>query len=495
MQLPSLSDADDSDNIPVPIGYAIPWCNASQLVGEYDQNTILVSILLLITSKLIIITFCYELFHHLWKNSIRRKTHKWYHVYWATQILILIGMFLLIDFARRNQKNKVALQLFHVSLIVDGVVTFISLVGLLVLAFIRRLCRSSPYSCHEEEIVLSMQASVEHTSVERVVQSENGSHQPEQVSREGQRQHNGWYKITTDGKIFLLDEENYLVPPPLSPLCCSLCHNLFRYCCRNVLKCNDRGIDQEESAPLQQTSGSGGSRSFAKWNKDGCMILWTLFINATSFFVFLALFSYLTQAIPAIAISYYLNPIASLIRLGFFEIAAIIFLMEIAYIIYLIEKFMWLCHIHYTKQIPEEILEGKECRYIDMYLNKASKEGSELVSIIDGKWRCQCISKLGKYFHWLLLTTLFQIITFGFVIYLSWRLLHFVLIIIIDQTADPNDQFKDILAILPTIALNVWLLLKQGNITHALKDMVSKANKTTMEHGNEHHTFIHYGST
>lgn len=474
MQLPGLSNADDSDNIPVPIGYAIPWCNASELVKSKDDDTLVVSSLLLVTSKLIIIVFCYELFHHLRKHSIHQKTHEWYHVYWATQILIIIGMGLLIDFAHRNQKNLVALKFFYSSLGADFGLTLITFSGLFVLGYLRRKYGSNPYNA--EDIELSQQASVQHRSVERVVQSGSGS-----LDR------NLWYKITVGERIHLLDEENYLVPPPLSPLFCSLCHKLCQYCCRN--KCSNRSsADQKESEPLQKTSGYS-----AKWRKDGCMIVWTIFTNAISLFVFLALFSYLTQAIPAIAISYYLNPTASLIRLGFFEIAAIIILIEIAYIIFLIEKFTWLCYIHYTKQIPEEILDedkdkGNKYRYIDMYLNKESKTGSELVSIIDSKKReCKCT-------HWLLATAFFQIITFGLVIYLSWRLLHFLLIIIIDQTSNPNDQFKDILAILPTIALNGWLLFKQGNIMHVLKDVVSKANKSTLEHGNQH-TFTHYGST
>ena len=467
MQLPGLSNFEDSDNIPMPVGYAIPWCNASQeLMGKGDQDITLISSLLLVTSKLIIIVFCYELFHQLCKHTIHRKTNEWYHIYWATQILIIIGMAWLINFARKNQKNRVTGYIFYSSLSVDAVLTIISISGLFVLAFCRRKHSNLTYNVNEEQIEVELQHADNNT-------------EPRPIKPDP------WNKIAIEGRILNSLE---LVPPPLSPLCfIPLCCILRCFICC-ILKCCPRSNCCNKS-----TQGPPGRQQqtalHTQWEEDWYIILWTIITNAVSLLVFLGLFSYLTQAIPAVAVSYYLNPTASLIRLGFFEVSVVILIMEIAYALFLVEKFTWLWYIHWNKQIPEEIVEenkktGNKYRYVDIYLNN---KRSELVSLVDSEkcCSCSCNNCCCKCFHWLLLTAFSQIIVFGFVIYLSWRLLHFLMIIIIDQTSNPNNQFKDILAILPTIALNGWLLFKKGNIMRALKDVVSKANKSIIEHGNE----------
>lgn len=276
-----------------------------------------------------------------------------------------------------------------------------------------------------------------------------------------------------------LDDSTYLVPPP------------FSLCCLWLRKCKDTRTTKLSASGTKETTQLCSTSPNRSETENWCMIIWKVLANGVSLFVFLGLLSYLPQAFPAIAISYYLSPTSSLIRLGFFEVAAVVIIMEIAYLLFLVEKLIWLLHVYYTESIPEEILyveekenekemkrtrkaKDKKIKYIYKYLLIDCKV-PKLRPLINSKnfsWSCK----------WLLVFAFAQIITFICVIYLSWKLLYFLMTVVIDQTSDPNDQFRDILAILPTIALNGWLLFKQGNIIHVLKDVVSKANKTTMEH-------------
>lgn len=281
----------------------------------------------------------------------------------------------------------------------------------------------------------------------------------------------------------LSDNETYLVPPPLS-LFFLLIHQLCKHMKQNTES------DKSKKSLLSGTNKEEDRQNKPLVNKNLCTRIWKVLANGISLFVFLGFSSYLTQAIPSISISYYLSPTASLIRLGFFELVVIVLIMEGAYLLFLLEKWTWLAYVHYNNTIPEEIQEEtstetkqekimNRSKYIKQYIvyDRNSKESKlVLLPLSKNRYSFSC-----KAFHWLLLVTLFQIMAFIFVIYVSWRLLNFLLTVIIDQTTYPNDDFKNILAILPTIALNIWLILKQGNVLYALKDIVSKANKTTLE--------------
>ena len=78
--------------------------------------------------------------------------------------------------------------------------------------------------------------------------------------------------------------------------------------------------------------------------------------------------------------------------------------------------------------------------------------------------------------YWLCIV-FFQIFTLAFMIVVSAPALYFLMQIVIDQTSNSNNDFKDLLSILPTIALNAWLLLKHGDIIHAMKEIVKSAAK------------------
>lgn len=80
--------------------------------------------------------------------------------------------------------------------------------------------------------------------------------------------------------------------------------------------------------------------------------------------------------------------------------------------------------------------------------------------------------------HWYgLCIVFFQIIALLIVIGVSAPALFFLMQIVIDQTSSSNNDFKDLLTILPTIALNAWLLLKHGDIIHAMKEIMKSAIK------------------
>ena len=291
------------------------------------------------------------------------------------------------------------------------------------------------------------------------------------------------------------EDDIFLVPPPLSLLCHCICCSHPRNSCSS---------DINERTSL--------------WEQC-CMNCWTIFTNIVSLITFIASLSYLIQALPAIAISYYISPTASLIKLGFFELAVIILVVEIAFFLYLVDKCVWLSYVHCAKRIPDEVYEveeistkdhtpppppqdspspqdltpppvpqniaqqPKKIKYIEEYLVDGTK--AELISF--GHWKCSC----GKLCHWLFFTSAFQIIVAMLLIGISAPLLYFIMNIIIDQTSMSNDQFKDILAIIPTIALNTWLLIRYGNISHTIKEILGKATKSAMEHHDSHHSDEH----
>ena len=297
------------------------------------------------------------------------------------------------------------------------------------------------------------------------------------------------------------------------------------------------------------------SRTCSEWEKCGkCWYTcWTVLMNIISLVVFLAFVSYLSQALPAIVISYYLSPTASLIRLAFFEVVIIILLLEVAYLLFLIDKLTWLCYYNKHKKIPKEIepeddidaeskgentsdegqTKGKHETYISSYIKENQKK-----LIHDNLCQCEnfylpcptirtthccyvenqlhtrecykfklatvycatvpCCDEI-KHWHCLFLFTIIQIFTMLLIIILSAFLLFFLLKVVIQQTSSPDNDFKVILTIVPTIALNLWLLFGQGNLGKAMKNIISKANKnadhdplSVAEEGQIHHSASHH---
>ena len=240
---------------------------------------------------------------------------------------------------------------------------------------------------------------------------------------------------------------------------------------------------------------------------------WTVFTNITSLIVYLAFVSYLSQAFPAIVISYYLNPTASLIRLGFIEVIIVIMLTEVSYLLFLLDKFTWLCYYNRHKKMPQEIIEIdnenkandkniEQTTFISQYIDDKGLIYSDYCQCKNSCYypsKCICKScqvtchpvkccEEIKDCHWLFGLTCIQIFTMLFITILSAILLFFLLNVVIQETSGSNNQFKDILAIVPTIVLNLWLVFRQGDFCKAVKN-INKAlgdPLSTAENGHHH---------
>ena len=261
--------------------------------------------------------------------------------------------------------------------------------------------------------------------------------------------------IPVKGLKSIVDE---CVPPPLTTICQFNCCNTT--CSKYIRKC--------------------------------CNTFWIIGMNIVSLITFLAFIGYLSQAFPAIVISYYLNPTASLIRLGFFEVIIVVMLLEVSYLLFLLDKCTWLCYFHKYKKYPKEIEVDDDLdsgKNLQLSLNQYIYD-DELITCKE-LCGCRCCRKC----HWLICTVLFQIITMFFIIGLSGLLLYFLLNIVIQQTSNPNNQFKDVLAIVPTIALNLWLLFRQIDFGRALKDIAQRANEQHHHiHSHNHAHIMHSAS-
>ena len=240
--------------------------------------------------KLTFVFFSYELYQRLIKQKLYKKTHNRYYTYWSAQILIFGGLIGLGFFAGEFQSNRVALDTFWGSIIMDLVLAMIIIVIVTLKAN-----PLSEWKCLR-----------------------NADEGDAQMEAEG-------------GGRF--------IPPPLL-LCCQCCTYQPSERCKQC---------------MQST-------------KQVLIVL----ANGVSLFLFLAIGSYVAQALPAITMSYYINPTSTLIRLGFFELAIVILLMEFSYLIFLCDKLSWLCYITSRKKLPDEL--SNELNFISVYVNECTRE-------------------------------------------------------------------------------------------------------------------------
>ena len=566
MQLPGLSNEQPKVNngTPEAKGYGTYWYRVEN-IEKHGGNTVTTFLILFIVMfKLTFVLFSYELYQRLIKQKLYKKTHQRYYTYWSAQVLIFGGLIGLSIFAGKFQSNRVALDTFWSSVVVDFIVTIVIL-GIVTL-------KANPLS--------------EWKCLRNVDEDDD------QVEAE---------------------DNSRFIPPPL--LVCCQCQ-----------------ISNERGKRCMQST------------KQVIIVL----ANGVSLFLFLAIGSYVAQAIPAIAMSYYVNPTSTLIRLGFFELAIFILLVEVSYLIFLCDKLSWLCYIKIKECLPDEL--SNELDYISVYVNECKEERNDeeqndeeqndeeqddeeqddeeqndndvqddrpaaghdgvngerqqqetiaatqpisierrrqqdnavkslpeskapteptamrqrsnsdpSVPLIKPTGRCmnnygattatpgktarplsdgntpdprppsspptpgppggppapgppgdplapgppgsppapgppsgppalggqdpapgtQNATQQKKYscrWYWLCIV-FFQIFTLAFMIGVSAPALYFLMRIVIDQTSNSNNDFKDLLSILPTIALNAWLLLKHGDIIHAMKEIVKSAAK------------------
>ena len=547
-----------NNSTPEAKGYGTYWYRVEN-IEKHGGNTVTTFLILFIVMfKLTFVLFSYELYQRLIKQKLYKKTHKRYYTYWSAQVLIFGGLIGFSIFAGKFQSNRVALDTFWGSVIIDFVVAVVIL-GIVTL-------KANPLS--------------EWKCLRNVDENDD------QVEAE---------------------DNSRFIPPPL--LVCCQCQ-----------------ISNERGKRCMQST------------KQVLVIL----ANGVSLFLFLAIGSYVAQALPAIAMSYYVNPTSTLIRLGFFELAIFILLVEVSYLIFLCDKLLWLCYIKIKKWLPDEL--SNELDYISVYVNECKEEQNNndmqpqeqndndvqdggpaadhdgmnrerqqqgaiaatqpisierrrqqdnvakslpefkgpteptatrqrsnsdpSVPLLEPIGRCmnnnygttggtgatrqptaaqdstatpgitahplshpapgspgghpgppasgppgghpapgghpgplapgppgrhpapgppggppapgtQNATQQKKYscrWYWLCIV-FFQIFTLAFMIVVSAPALYFLMRIVIDQTSNSNNDFKDLLSILPTIALNAWLLLKHGDIIHAMKEIVKSAAK------------------
>lgn len=466
----SKEGGDESDSVHLKaVGYAVRWCDDKYLIDNSDADIDHLSIVLIATSKLVILFFCYEIYEKLQKGKFHKRTQLWYYFYWATQIAIIVGIGLLLKFLQDNQKNKKALLRFQISLGLDALLAIIFVISL-----------------HLYMLYLSCTQSSYTGSINSAPAKPNTM--------------NSFLK---------------LVSPPLTSIASFVYEKLRVYNKNRKAKNKTEQKDEEKEHLLKHNK----HQSFKYWCKEKSI---KILVNGISIFTFMAFLSYLTQAVPAISISYYINPTITLIRLGVFEPYIMIMVAEFAYVLFLVDKIYWIIYTIVEKKIPEEIIE-KTTESIDSNPKKKEIRGSikplqtiiatpsrnetnqetkpakfteadklELCGFVQKPQKgCRVIKHIDHYLlikkydvtrepefkhppELFVILTCLQIVAFFLVIYSSWKMLYFILNLTIEQT-DLTDDFKDILAILPTIAINLFFLYKRRDIAHFAKDVVDDA--------------------
>lgn len=555
---------------------------------------------MVLSTKLFILAFCYEILKLIRKHRISHKTHEWFYRYWGAQLLIVATLIFVTYFDTLNQKNRPALLFFYASLGLDGLIWVIFILSWLP----KCVCFSAPrgYVAQENEtgdqghllLTFPNQGTIKFpkgTQIRQCLKIHMLSQETE-ITTEATINFLGGTNINFSSDINVpLQGKNITVPketmihfpdntkitlpqgtkinlPRETTITVSeekrvqlQTVDLYDITMNEIkLKENTEIIlsrmteSYELGSPTTMTFSSGKvtmrikneslitlaektrinlpSGEFVHVSEGkqislpkritiviipatsarsaidesvpppltlmceccGCCSCWktswSVLSNLASLAVFLSFSSYLSQALPAITISYYLNPTASLIRLGFYELIIVVLLLEVSYLLFLFDKCTWFCYFNKHKEIPEEIEikvdddddyaqetdKGKS--YICKYIHDGKLIGCNEICGCDSKYNCT---------GWLYLITFLQICIMIFIIGLSTALLYFLLNVVIQQTSSPNNQFKDILAIVPTIALNLWLLSRQVDIGKALKDIAHKASEYNHHnHPNDH---------
>ena len=493
MQLPGLSDQQmQTNNVPFE-GYAVRWVGNKDLESQSDYDIISLYVVFIVsTSKILLIFFFYDIYMKLIKFKIHKKNHCWYYIFWAAQILIIVGIGGLIYFASTEQKNKSAIQIFYASLFFDSIIAVVLVVAFSCISYPCFVCditsdhekarelkpvqendkiqakgqtslelsTNNQHTCTETSHLITEEHSqmyteeansrLESEGITEEQDHENDTQSPESMEEtDSVNDHKSYHQR----KCLLENNEDDIIHPPLS-LCCKMFVKDLCTCSCNSNCCCCTGC--------------------------ACSIerLFTVVMKFTSLFTFLALISYLTQAFPAITISYYLKPTDSLIILGIFELSAVILLLEIALLIFVIERFTWLIYVKEHQKIPREAydLESGDIDLDTVEVKKTTAYGiddwvrrdvnktdfqlkfSYLYSFNNKIRTCHC---------WAVIMGI-QVIAVVFLIAVSAILIYFLIHIVIDQT-NANDQFRDIFAVIPTVILNMWLIYK-GKLEDLIKD-------------------------
>ena len=305
-QLPGLSNEQpnvQNGSTPEAKGYGTYWYKVENIEGHGGRIVSTFLILFVFMFKLIFVFFSYELYQKLIKQKLYEKTHDRYYTYWSAQVLIFGGLIGLGMFAIMFQKNEVALKTFWSSVGVDLAVAMMITFIVMLKIYPCRQCLKNDEGQAEQNA------------------EQNAERNPQENPDQD-------------------EDDTKFIPPPL--LVCWQCFE----CCQRC-PCTEHCLRSTKKVVI-------------------------ILVNGGSLFLFLAIGSYVAQAVPAIAISYYVNPTSTLIRLGFFELIVVVLMVEISYLIFLYDKLSWLCYITSKKELPDEL--SNETNFICAYVNECKIE-------------------------------------------------------------------------------------------------------------------------
>ena len=221
-------------------------------------------------------------------------------------------------------------------------------------------------------------------------------------------------------------------------------------------------------------------------------------LNVVAFFLSFVFISYILQTIPNFLISYYAFPTETLIHLAFFQVAFVCLVVAFAGTLILVEKCACLCYIKKTGKLPKELMNftHKHTVHAAHGIMKIRGEKSESIQSEDHSAQLNNSSQDDAYvviesnsgavklkhpekFKFTIIKLVFQIFTALIGTTALILLLITVGIIIFSDTV-PKDNFQGILTLLPTIAVDVVIIVTRnrvfGNIKGLLSDIVEGEN-------------------
>lgn len=192
-----------------------------------------------------------------------------------------------------------------------------------------------------------------------------------------------------------------------------------------------------------------------------CLSTYRWIMNLLGLTLTFFLVSYVLQALPNILIAYYSYPSRSLATLSFLQIALACLVLNVAGIIFLLEKLGWLCYVRIKRRAPPGI-QDTDSELMNLYLPKSVKkedvEGNKN-SYYDETMNVQENTKSAKIKIKKsdIVKVCLQIVALFFVLATISVVLVLVGTIVFKQTTDDNDSLHGLLTTIPTVLGNILL--------------------------------------
>ena len=236
-----------------------------------------------------------------------------------------------------------------------------------------------------------------------------------------------------------------------------------------------------------------------------CEEFYRYLMNVVAFFLSFFFVSNLLQIVPNFLIAYYAFPTRSLIHLAFFQVAFVCMVAAFAGTLLLVEKCACLCYIKKMGKLPTELMyftqehtvqtnhamgiQASETVQVDN-LSENEAYVHVVIESNDGKAKLKHPDK----FKFLVIKMMLQIFTALIGTTALILLLITVAIIIFSNTA-PNDNLEGILTLLPTIAVDIVIILTRnrvfGNLSGLLSDIVEGDSTRPTHVHNNNTTLMH----